>query len=67
MKVGQPAVARLEKGSDAKIETLDSYIRALGGHLEIRAVFRDSCLSIFGPHLETRKRASSKSGRPARA
>jgi predicted transcriptional regulator len=35
----QANVSRIEKEQDLKLSTLDGYIDALGGHLEIRAVF----------------------------
>lgn len=43
---GQPAISQIEKGRDSKIETVDAYIRGLGGQMEIRAVFRDGFVAI---------------------
>lgn len=37
--VSQPYVAKLEKRGDMSISTLAAYMQALGGRLEIRAVF----------------------------
>ncbi len=37
--VSQPYVAKLEKRGDMSITTLSSYLAALGGRLEVRAVF----------------------------
>jgi hypothetical protein len=37
----QPSVSRLERQTDMYVNTLRRYIEALGGRLEIRAVFDD--------------------------
>jgi transcriptional regulator with XRE-family HTH domain len=39
--VRQPAVAKLERRADMYVSTLRNVIRAMGGRLEIRAVFPD--------------------------
>lgn len=39
--VNQGAISKLEKRSDMYLSTLRSYIEAMGGQLEIRAVFPD--------------------------
>lgn len=42
MKVSQPNVSKIEgSGADMKLSTLAGYLAALGGHLEVRAVFPD--------------------------
>lgn len=35
----QPNVSRIERGGEMELSTLRGYIEALGGHLEISAVF----------------------------
>ena len=37
----RPNVSRIEAEDDVRVTTLDRYVRALGGHLEVRAVFDD--------------------------
>jgi DNA-binding XRE family transcriptional regulator len=37
--VSQPYVAKLEKRGDMSLTTLSSYLAALGGRLEVRAIF----------------------------
>jgi transcriptional regulator len=37
----RPNVSRIEAEDDVRFTTLDRYIRALGGHLEVRVVFDD--------------------------
>jgi DNA-binding XRE family transcriptional regulator len=37
----QPNVSRIEKGGEMELSTLRSYVEALGGRLEISAVFDD--------------------------
>jgi DNA-binding XRE family transcriptional regulator len=48
--ISQGNVSRLEGRSDIYLSTLRSYIEALGGHLEITAVFDDERLPVnVGP------------------
>ncbi len=44
--ISQGNVSRLESRSDVYLSTLRSYIEALGGHLEIAAVFDDQRLPL---------------------
>lgn len=37
----RPNVSRIEAEDDVRFTTLDRYVRALGGHLEVRVVFDD--------------------------
>jgi DNA-binding Xre family transcriptional regulator len=46
MKMEQSEVSRLEKRSEVKLGTLRSYVSALGGHIEIRAVFPDKDVEL---------------------
>ena len=46
LKVGQPAVAKLERRADIYVSNLRRYIEALGGTLEIRACFPDAEVTI---------------------
>ena len=46
LKVGQPAVAKLEKRADMYVSNLRRYIEALGGSLEITARFPDGAVNI---------------------
>lgn len=39
--VSQPNVSKLEGKDDIRLSTLGGYVAALGGHLEVRAVFPD--------------------------
>lgn len=41
LELTQPSVAQLEKRTDAYISTLQDYLHALGGELEITARFAD--------------------------
>ena len=65
LKVGQPAVAKLEKRTDMYVSNLRRYIEALGGKLEITAKFPDTTVTITNfSDLGTTKRRSGarKSG-----
>jgi predicted transcriptional regulator len=46
--VSQVRVSRLGRQSDAQLSTLRSYIRALGGELELTAVFGDERVQLRG-------------------
>jgi transcriptional regulator with XRE-family HTH domain len=46
LKVGQPAVAKLERRADKYVSNLRRYIEALGGSLEITARFPDGAVNI---------------------
>jgi transcriptional regulator with XRE-family HTH domain len=46
LKVGQPAVAKLERRTDMYVSNLRRYIEALGGTLEITARFADASVAI---------------------
>lgn len=50
LKIGQGAVSRMEKQSDLLLSTLREYVDALGGQLELRAVFPegDFVIEDFG-------------------
>lgn len=62
LKIGQGAVSRIEKQSDFLLSTLREYVAALGGQLELRAVFPDGDFVI-----ETLAQATSTKKRPERA
>ena len=48
--ISQGNVSRLETRSDVYLSTLRSYVEALGGHLEIAAVFPDERVAVaVGP------------------
>ena len=44
LEVSQPNVSRIEHQDDLFLSTLRSYVEALGGRLELRAVFDDETL-----------------------
>lgn len=46
--VSQSNVSQIERSPDIFLSTLDRYIAALGGNMEIRAVFRDEVISLMG-------------------
>ena len=41
LATSQPNVSRIERGSEMELSTLRGYVEALGGRLEITAVFDD--------------------------
>lgn len=48
MHVPQSAVSRLENQNDCLLSTLRKYVGALGGTLEMRAVFPDGAVELDG-------------------
>jgi DNA-binding Xre family transcriptional regulator len=46
LAVSQPNVSQIERSKDIRVSTLDSYVSALGGRLEVRAVFNDETVAI---------------------
>jgi DNA-binding transcriptional regulator YiaG len=46
LNVNQGAVSKMEKRTDMYVSTLRSYIKAMGGDLEIRAVFPEGEVKI---------------------
>jgi transcriptional regulator with XRE-family HTH domain len=42
----QPGISKIEQRTDLYVSTLRSYVEALGGHLEVTAVFADGPVSI---------------------
>jgi DNA-binding transcriptional regulator YiaG len=63
--VGQPAIAKMEKRTDMYLSTLRGIIRAMGGELEIRAVFPDGDIRIN--QFEDIKKEAKEKGAPALA
>lgn len=59
LEIRQSAVSKLESQNDIMIQTLDRYVRALGGELEIRAKFpdREVTLSQFTKRVSEELRA----------
>lgn len=46
LNVGQGSVSRLESQNDMRVSTLREYIEAIGGKLEMRAVFPESSIPV---------------------
>lgn len=47
LEVSQPNVSRIEQEDDVYLSTLARYIAALGGHLEVRAVFPEETITVL--------------------
>ena len=63
LKVGQPAVAKLEKRADMYVSNLRRYVEALGGSLEITARFAEGTVNItnFGDLENSRREPQGRS------
>jgi transcriptional regulator with XRE-family HTH domain len=47
LEVSQPNVSRIEQQDDVYLSTLARYVAALGGHLEVLAVFPDETITLL--------------------
>lgn len=66
LQVTQRGVSHVEHEANPRLATLADYVDALGGRLELRAVFDDRTVELTLPTASTRKRASKRArGRPA--
>jgi transcriptional regulator with XRE-family HTH domain len=45
--VSQPNISRIEQEDDIYLSTLARYVAALGGHLEVQAVFPDDTVTVL--------------------
>ena len=52
LQVGQASVSKLERREDLYLSTLRDYVEALGGTLELSAVFPEGRISIATPGVE---------------
>lgn len=50
--ISQSNVSRLEQGEDPQLSTLHRYVAALGGRLEVRAIFDDGAVALSPPQTE---------------
>jgi DNA-binding XRE family transcriptional regulator len=46
LETSRPNVSRIEKEADVRLSTLERYVEALGGKLEIHAVFDDTDVKL---------------------
>jgi transcriptional regulator with XRE-family HTH domain len=60
LKISQGAVSKVERRTDMFVSTLRNYVRAIGGDLEIRAVFPDGDVLI--DQFSESKRPETNSG-----
>jgi predicted transcriptional regulator len=66
--VSQANVSQIERTQDIFLSTLSKYIEALGGQIEVRAVFPDEVITLLGDGKVTEKvvsksRATTSSAR----
>jgi DNA-binding XRE family transcriptional regulator len=60
LEVGQTNISRIEHEEDIYLSTLKKYVAALGGSLELSAVFPDRKITLMGEHPST---STTPSGR----
>jgi transcriptional regulator with XRE-family HTH domain len=51
LEVSQPNVSRIEQEDDVYLSTLSRYVAALGGYLEVRAVFPEEEITLLSEEL----------------
>ena len=47
LDVSQPNISRIEQEEDVYLSTLARYVAALGGHIEVNAVFPDETITLL--------------------
>jgi DNA-binding XRE family transcriptional regulator len=47
LDVSQPNISRIEQQQDVRLSTLGHYVAALGGRLDVRAVFGDETVELL--------------------
>ena len=65
LKVSQSEVSKIENRADVYVSTLSNYVEAMGGQLEIRAVFPDIKVRINQFDFETPVMSPTVESRPA--
>lgn len=62
LKISQGAVSKVERRTDMFVSTLRNYVRAIGGDLEIRAVFPEGEVLIdqFGENARQESHSTSR-------
>lgn len=65
LEVAQRGVSHVEHESNPRLATLADYVSALGGRLEVRAVFDDRAVELTLPGERSGRRAASR--KPARS
>ena len=48
LEMTQPNISRIENEEDVYLSTLARYVSALGGHIEVRAVFPEEVITVLG-------------------
>lgn len=61
LRIDQGSVSKMERRTDMYVSTLRSYVEAMGGHLQIRAIFPDGQVEIGQFHgiEDEREKASA--------
>jgi DNA-binding XRE family transcriptional regulator len=65
MGASQPNISRIERQDDLYLSTLEEYVAALGGHLEVNAVFPDGIIALIAPGAPVPGEAPTAAGVPA--
>jgi len=68
MQTSQASVSKLERREDLYLSTLRGFVKALGGKLELAAVFPEGRIAIANPGAEPAARhATGESSSPSKA
>jgi transcriptional regulator with XRE-family HTH domain len=65
LSVSQSSISQLERGADPKLSTIAGYVDALGGRLEVHAVFDDETVAISEMGVDVAKPVRTR--KPARS
>ncbi|WP_419804814.1 helix-turn-helix domain-containing protein [Terriglobus sp.] len=58
--IAQSEISRIETRTNLSLNTLDAYVRGLGGHLEVRAIFPEQTIAIDVSHGQASSPEESK-------
>jgi len=65
--INQASVSAIENSSDLLLSTLAKYVRALGGELQLQAVFPEATFNLAPPEMAMEAVLAVKPGKPKRA
>lgn len=60
LNISQAAVSKMERRADMYISSLQGIVRAMGGRMEIRAIFPDGSVAVINQFADLEKQGASK-------
>ena len=63
LNISQGAVSKMERRADMYISSLQGIVRAMGGRMEIRAIFPDGSVAVINQFSDLEKHSSRGNGK----